>query len=876
VPVWKSHPTFFFYNMEWRDLINGGSQNQTFPLKSSYGGNFQQYFTNATNAGQSAPTLHVPNFANLSPALQAKFTNDGLVSNGAFPNNIIPADLIDPNATVLLNAGIFPTPSETTNKFLGGADSKTNLREELVRVDHQFSDKFSIFGHWISEQINQHFATTQWSGDNSPSVGDDMKTPSYSAVIHATYAIRPTLINEAAFNYNGNRIAIGPTGLFDASKLPAPGFTFNRLFTGPNQLNRIPSINAGGGNYTSNWTPWNNTADDYQIRDDISWSKGAHQLKFGASWALFKKPQDIFANTQGGFTFGGNNFSGNSFADFLLGFANNYQEAGVKDQPQYNNVSWAAYVQDDWRATRRLTLNLGLRWDGVPHTYEANNRLSNFFPNLYNPALAATFANANGSALSPTSPGLGVSPNPILAGVPLYLNGIGIDGTTAPKGLVNNHWANFGPRIGFAYDLTGHSKTVLRGGFGMTYERIQGNDVYNAGPNSPFSTNVSVNSVLLSNPNVAVAGGTPPRNIPVVNIVGFDQNNYKSPVTYQYSLGVQQSLGARSVLSMSYVGSQGRHENFYREINQPTDPNVVIGQFAKAGFNNDYNTLVRFPGYRSIRIAANEADSNYNSLQVDLRSNIKDLTLQFGYTYSHSFDVANTSGTTGFDLSNVSNPYLGWKFDYGPSVFDRRHVAFTNFVYQVPFLRHSQNHLLSSVAGGWEISGIVTMSSGSPINVTEGGNTAASVVPNASVRPNVVGPIQYLDPRAPGNLWFSGASFAAPAPGTWGNLPYNALVGPGRDNWNLSVFKSFVISAERGYKVELRGESFNTWNHTQFGAPGAGAGFSGTACSPVTPTGQNAAALGAPCQTGQSGGNLGQLNTVFTPRVLQLGIKFVF
>src|SRR5262249_25441338 len=152
-------------------------------------------------------------------------------------------------------------------------------------------------------------------------------------------------------------------------------------------------------------------------------------------------------NTQGGFTFGGNNFTGNSFADLLLGFTNSYTEAAVKDQPQYNNVSWAAYVQDDWRATRRLTLNLGLRWDGIPHAYEANNRLSNFFPNLYNPALAATFANANGSALSPTSPGLGTSPNPLLAGVPLYLNGIGIDGTTAPKGLVNNHWANFGPRI---------------------------------------------------------------------------------------------------------------------------------------------------------------------------------------------------------------------------------------------------------------------------------------------------------------------------------------------------------------------------------------------------------------------------------------------
>src|SRR5262249_27787172 len=149
---------------------------------------------------------------------------------------------------------------------------------------------------------------------------------------------------------------------------------------------------------------------------------------------------------------------------------------------KYNNVSWAAYVQDNWRVNNRLTLNLGVRWDGVPHTYEANHRLSNFYPELYDPTQAAVFA-TNG-AIDPNSPGLGASPNPLLAGIPFYVNGLGIDGKNGiPKGLVDNHWALFQPRLGFAYDLTGQGKTVIRAGFSSTYDRIQGNDMYDMGGN---------------------------------------------------------------------------------------------------------------------------------------------------------------------------------------------------------------------------------------------------------------------------------------------------------------------------------------------------------------------------------------------------------
>src|SRR5580658_1473930 len=485
--------TFFFYNMEWRRLIQGVVNNgQPVPLASTYGGNFGSTVINVPTAAQVAPSV-------LAKDCPGGVLPAGIVQGSPFPNNTIPACMISPNATALLSAGIFPAPT-SGDQFTGAATSPTNVKEEIVRIDHNFSSKFSVFGHFIAEQVSQGYSTSQWSGANVPTVGDTFGNPSYSAVVHATYAISTTLLNETAFNYNGNRINIVPFAGAGLSSLDIPaGFESNRLFTGPNNDDRFPNIDLTGSTGTkveiSSW-PWHNKADDYQIRDDISLTKGAHQIKFGGSWALYKKTQDLFGETQGGFTFDGT-FTGNDFADFLLGDAKGYQELAVQDAGQWNNISWAAYVQDNWRVNHKLTLNLGLRWDGVPHTYEANDRMGNFYPNLYNAADAATF-NANnsicsgpGNGCAAASPGLGTSPNPILAGVPLYLNGIGIPGQDGvPKGLVNNHWAAFGPRLGFAYDVTGAGKTVIRGGFGIMYERIQGNDMYNAGPNIPFSLQV--------------------------------------------------------------------------------------------------------------------------------------------------------------------------------------------------------------------------------------------------------------------------------------------------------------------------------------------------------------------------------------------------
>jgi Carboxypeptidase regulatory-like domain len=833
--------TFFFYNQEWRRLIQGGLTNQPVPDASTYGGNFGSQTINVPSASAMSSAVLARNCGGALPA--------GIVPGQPFPNNTIPTCMISPNATALLTAGIFPAPNEVVNgksTFIGGNDSPTNLTEEVVRIDHSVTSKLQIFGHFIAEQVSQGFGVSQWSGANVPTVGDTFGNPSYSAVVHATYTISPSLLNETAVNYNGNRINIVPyagSGLKSLSIPDGYDSSNSRLFTGPNNMNRIPNIDLNGslGSHfeISSW-PWHNKADDYQVRDDVSWALGAHQLKIGGSWALYKKVQDLFGQTQGSFNFDGT-FTGSDFADYLLGAAKSYGELAVQDHGLWNNVSWAAYIQDNWRMNKNLTVNLGLRWDGVPHTYEANNRMGNFYPSLYNPADAAVLL--PDGTISPSSPGLGTSPNPILAGVPLYLNGIGIpEQHGVPKGLVNTNWATFGPRLGFAYDIMGDGKTVIRGGFGMMYERIQGNDMYNAGGNIPFSLTVTNNSVIMENPSVLLAtGNVAAKPINPASITGLAIDQYKQPASYQYSGGLQRQLNTRSVLAISYVGNTNRYQNYYNQINLPDEsylPELIKGA--------QYNTApgLPYPGFQSINMSANEANSHYNSLQVDLNSQIRTLTMRAYYTLSSTVDPT-TGGGGGADLSNVSNPYLGWKYDSGPGGYDRTHNGAVNFIYDIPFLQKSPNRLLRTTLGGWEVSGIVTMTSGLPINPQLTGGQSSNGLPNATNRPDKVSSVSY--PHKVGE-WFDTSAFASPAVGAWGNAGFNSLRGPGRDNWNLSVFKSFPFSADGARRFEFRAESFNVWNHTQFDQVSNGLGAS----------------------------NFGQVTSAFDPRVFQFGAKLYF
>jgi len=823
--------TFFFYNMEWRKLIQQGGVNTTVPDPATYGG--------------AGLTGTVPNASQLNATALAQWTALGLQPGQKFTS--LPSALISSQATGLIAAGIFPKPNVGNTTFIGGNNLPTNVREELVRIDHQFSDKFSVFGHYVYESASQSYGPPMWSGVNVPTVGNTFGNPSYTGVIHATYSISPTLLSETALNYDGNAISILPTGTITGSVRSS----IPRIFSDKNNDDRLPGINiSSSANYDSTSFPWLNHCDDWQIKEDLSFTKGSHQMKMGVSWAEYLKNQDLFGDTQGAFSFNGT-YTGNPFADFLLGYASSYNELALQDAGQWNAISPAAYFQDNWRVNNRLTLNLGLRWDGIPHTFEANHRMSNFYPNQYNPADAAILL-AGGGAISPSSPGLGKSPEQALDSFTFYLNGIGQTGVNGnPNGMVNNHWLNFGPRFGLAYDLTGQGKTIVRAGFGAMYERIQGNDMYNAGGNAPFSASVTNNNVSMSNPNQSLAtGAVYVAPITINGITALSENDYKTPVTYQYSVGVEQSFGRATVFDASYVGNQSRHQFVYNNINLPSQailPQIIAGTV-------NINTVVPYLGFGEINMGENRENAYYNGLQTSLKSQWgKDLSLQASYSFSKAMDPAENFGG---DNVNSFNPYDN-HYDWGPSFVDVRNIGVLAFVYDLPIFRTTGNHFAKTVIGGWEVSGLWTIQSGFPLQITLGGSAGSNGVPGATNRPDFSGSASY--PKT-AEQWFSTAGFSAPTVGDWGTLTKGEIRGPGRDNWNIALFKSFLLSETRNSRLELRFESFNTLNHTQFN--GIGTDFS---------NGYNFT-TGVRSATSQ----FGTPTSAWDPRQLQLAAKLIF
>jgi hypothetical protein len=829
--------TFFFYNMEWRREINGSEINASSVPSAARGGDFGYLLPGNGCTGGSCVQLKVPQTTD--PAEIAKLGQFGLTPGGIIQNNVLPKGLLDPNALALLNAGLFPAANAANNQYYATNNNVTFYREETFRVDHQIGNKLALMGSLLYDNGSQRQAPPLWAGGTYPTAGSVMAVPSWAGVVRATATISPTLLNEAAFNFNGNDLNITDFGLYQKPS----GYTVPNFFQA-NKDNKLPGISIGSPyniSYTPGWWPWYNTWRSWQAKDDLSWSKGKHSLKLGASWMHTHKWQQFQLNAGGQFNFN-SSATGNGFADFLMGFASSYSEPASVDFVHISTNNYNAYAMDDWRVSNRLTLNLGIRWEGIPHAFDSEGTASNFYPNLYNPAQAATFLSSG--ALDTNGPGFTTVSGIPLSNVKFYLNGIGIAGRNGiPQGLVNNHWDTFAPRIGFAFDLTGRQKTILRAGAGMFYERIGGNEEYNMGQNNvPFAYQPAPTNVYLDNPATSYTSGqtaaTPyfPANVTTV------AQQYKIPTALQWSLGIQHQLRENAVISATYVGNSNYHQSEGININSlaQNDPNrlgVCGGTCGYTGAALNANLYRPYQGWGTIAPMILGANSNYNSLQVSVRVTAwKNLTLNSNYTWSHAFDIID-----GEIFSNVNNPFNA-RWDYGPAGFDRRQISITSIIYNVPFFRNASNRATRALLGGWEFSGIATFESGNPISIGAGPDNLG-LGGTTGNRANVVAPISYPGTRF---QWFSTSSFQKPGPLQWGTAARNDVVAPGRNNWNVAMFKGFQFT-ERS-RFEFRAETFNTFNHTQLGGP----------------------------STSVTAANFGQITSTFQPRTFQLGAKLLF
>ena len=846
-PLWIPHVyndarnrTFFFVNEEWRRLVIGSAPSIVNDIATVNFPVAGQPLTYTVPANGHAPI--VP--ATSDPAKLAIYAADGLTPGQPFPGNIIPANLMDQNAVSEMNAGTFPKPNYNNGtQFISSVPQPTNVRDDIVRIDHTINSKLQLMGHYVHDAVTQTVYPPLWGDSNFPTAGSTMLNPAWMAAFKLTQTYSPTLLNETAFLYTDNIVKINPLGVYAQPS----GWTATSFFPLANNIgHKMPEIDLGAPynvNWSSNYYPWKNFYADYQFRDDLSWTKGKQQTKFGFSYMRVVKNQQLQANTQGTAQFNSGGFSGDSYVNFLLGDAANFTQLQFLANKHWVNNNYSFYAMDNWHVTPRLTLNIGLRYDALPHAFERFNQFANFVPADYLYALGNPVTAAG--TLNPTS-------LTTFNGTPFYLNGIreaGVGGF--PRGNVLDKYSTFEPRIGFADDIFGNGKTVLRGGIGIFYERVQGNDVYNAAQNPPFAYQPSATNVYFSNPlTSALTGVTTAQSFPstLTNL----KYKYPPPGTATYSLGIQRQIAPAIVAVLQYGGSTGWDQNDDRGINtlpladasNPANPYGLRQGVANGSLNANLYRI--FPGFSSINQEENETNFKYNSLQAGLRAESwHSLTLQLAYTWSHEIDEVSS------DLNSLSNPFDA-KYNRGSGGLDRRHIFNANYIYPLPFFGKSSNLAAREILGGWEISGVTVAESGTPQSISYNGKDTLGLGGNTSNRPDLVKKVSYLKKRT---AWFDTSAFASPtAPwsgGTnqgFGNSGKDAVVLPGRLHFDLSLFKTFALTPHEGPSLELRFESFNTFNHTQFKG----------------------------IDSGSTDGNFGQVTSAYDPRVLQLGGKLHF
>ncbi|WP_246153654.1 TonB-dependent receptor [Terriglobus albidus] len=683
--------------------------------------------------------------------------------------------------------------------------NNNNQSEWLIKVDYNLNEKNQISGRFVHDNVLN-------VGNPTNFVIYDRTIPGLTSSASWTHAFNSKIVNVLTGSYSGNIINEGnnirANPQFRGAKILRSdyGMTYKTLYSASNI---IPQISlAGYSNPNVSPRQFDNYQRIYAIKNDLSMVFGNHSLKAGGYFWRARKNQTAPPALNGQFTFNspanaalGTTAKEETLKSLFNGNFASYTEGSNIPQIQARFPQFETYVQDDWTVTRRLTVNLGLRWQLMPPISSWPNNTAFFDPTLFDQTKAATIG-SNGSITSNPSPynglvlpGTGFSDKAKQVVAPSVYNNPAVQALfrNKPGGIVETKYNTFAPRVGFAYDLSGKQETVLHGGYGMSYERVEGNYIYGAASQLPF---VAVAS-LASAGNADSLGSIGTAATPT-NITNSADMSLSPPRIHNYSVGIQHKLFDNTSLELNYVGSRAANLTYRKNLNQA----AAGTEQANPGVQR--NALRPYRGYGEIYQYTNGAHANYNSLQFRMQTRFKQGGL---VTISYTWSKALTMGSA-FDYQPQDS--LNLAADYGPANFNQPKIFVASYVYPIPFWRNGKEWYKRAI-GDWQVSGVTRIANGLPINVIQasGLSVAGNLVTTANVaqRPNLVG-----NPYANnGKQYLNPAAFATPAAGTYGNLGYDAIKGPLFNNWDAAVQKNIPIHEQIG--AEFRAEMFNVPNH---------------------------------------------------------------
>jgi hypothetical protein len=894
---------FFFFNEEHQKRFNppASATNVRVPTALERAGDFSQ---TRDNSGNLFP--YIRDYASGAPC-NASNTSGCFKDGGVLGR--IPANRLSPIGLKILN--VYPLPNTTVGanfNYQTELPSSQPQRQDLVRIDYNLNSAWRVYGRYVNVANNQTLPYGSFVlATNLPDYNVLLPNPRDSWSISATGSLNPSVILEVTVGGSHNSIDINPAN---------PNFTraglglseFPMIYPNATQLDSPPQFIFNGGriangpNIGSNNSPFYNFNTTRDVAANLSKILHSHTMKAGVYWQNSYKPQSSFANNNGVVNFindSTNPFdTGFGFANAAIGVYNSYQQASgyFIGKYRYNNLEW--FVQDNWKASNRLTLDYGIRFYWIQPQYDEDLQTSNFLPQRFNASDAprlyrpicinglATCAagSANRRAVDPAmlAPGFTATAANTIDGVYVgrivpnsgnISNGVLQAGAGIEKGLYKNRGPQFAPRFGFAFDVMGDQTMVVRGGGGIFYDRPQGNTIFGLLQNPPTTLQPTFNFGRLQdiNSNAILLG--PPA------LTAFDREG-KVSTSYSFNFGVQYKLPFDAVLDASYVGSTGSHLLQQRNINAPAygaaylpgaqDPTQAPGALpGQTALPVDF--LRPYQGFGNIAYIEPSSSSNYHSLQTSLnRRYRKGLLVGVNYTWSKAL------GTQANDLPGVFGFGAPHNLDqrranYGPQDFDRRHNFSVNWVWELP--KATDGRLFGFALNGWQLSGIYRYQSGQPYNLAINISDISAYTLTGT---QTVEGARIVVLGAPGSghngdpyRQFNPAVFTAPTAGSQSfESGRNFLTRNPINSWDMSLTKRFRFT-ERA-KVELRLDAFNALNHTQLDAVNATLNVAGF--NNPTPTNLPFDANGN--LVNKNG--FGTISSVRPPRNLQISARFEF